>query len=160
MRVKTDSGVPQGELDHSNISGRAPTFREKCLPAGIIAEEVEGFVDSLLLYDNILPTREVFADLRKFSVSAGTRVVQCDSYIFNAARYFTKRTGTILGVGIDGVQRGPHALCDLADFSQEGVSVGEDDENVLPGLHSCHGIDERLDYIGVVHIQVPAQYTP
>ena len=93
-------------------------------------------------------------------MSASTRIVQCDLYIFDAVRYFAKRTDAILGVGVDRVKRGAHALSDLADFSQEGVSVSEDDENVLSRLHSRHGIDERLDDIGVVHIQVPAQHTP
>ena len=152
--------MPQGELDGGNISGWTPTLREKSLPAGIIPEEVEGFVDSLLLDNNVLPARETFANLHKFCMSTGTRVVQRDSDILDTGRYFTKRIGTILGVGVDRVERSAHALGDLADFSQEGVPVGEDDENVLPGLHSCHRIDERLDDIGVVHIQVPTQYTP
>jgi hypothetical protein len=71
-----------------------------------------------------------------------------------------KRSATIIGVGVDGVERGAHALGYLTDFSQEGVPMGEDDENVLPGFHSCHGVDERLGDIGVIHIQVPTEYTP
>jgi len=54
--VKTDSGMPQGGLDVSNVSGWAPTFRQERLPTGIIPEEVEGFVNSFLLDHNILPT--------------------------------------------------------------------------------------------------------
>jgi hypothetical protein len=67
--------MPQGQLDHSNISGRAPTLSDECLPTGIIPEEVEGFVNGLLLNNDILPTRQALADLHQFRVSAGTRLV-------------------------------------------------------------------------------------
>lgn len=152
--------MPQGELDGSNISGWTPTLREECLPAGVIPEEVEGFVDGLFLDNNILPARQAFANLQQFCVSARTRVVQRNLYILNAAGYFTKRLKSMLCIRVDGVERGAHTLGDLADFGQEGVSVSKDDENVLPGLRSRHRIDERLDDISMVHIQVPAQYTP
>ena len=65
-RVKTDSGMPQGGLDVSNISGWAPALRQERLPTGIVPEEVEGFVNSLLLDHNILPARQAFTDLHQF----------------------------------------------------------------------------------------------
>ena len=152
--------MPQGKLDHSDISGWAPALREKCLPTGVVPEEVEGFVNGLLLDNDVLPAGEAFANLHKFCMSTGTCVVQRDSDILDAGRHFTKRIITVLGIGVDGVERGAHALGDFADFSQEGVPVGEDDENILPSLRSRHGIDERFDDISVVHIQVPPQYAP
>lgn len=66
----------------------------------------------------------------------------------------------MIGVGVDGVESGAHTLGHLSNLGQEGVPVGEDDENILPGLRSCHGIDERLGDIGMIHIQVSAQYAP
>ena len=36
----------------------------------------------------------------------------------------------------------------------------ENDKDVLAGLHACRWVNERLDDIGVVHVEIPAEDTP
>ena len=38
--------------------------------------------------------------------------------------------------------------------------MSEDDENILTGLDESGGVDERLYYIRLVHVQISAEYAP
>jgi hypothetical protein len=38
--------------------------------------------------------------------------------------------------------------------------VSENDENILAGLDESGGVDERLRYIRVIHVQISAEYAP
>lgn len=156
----TYSSMSERLLNGDNVSSRAPSLSQQSLPSTVVTKQVERLVDGLLFDNNILPASDALADLEQLAATTRSSVVQHILNILKATHDFSKGIHSLVSIGIDGVKGCAQTLRDLADFGQERITMGEDDEDVLSSLLASDRVDEGLDNIGVIHVKVASKDTP
>lgn len=152
--------MPQGELYLGKIAGRDPSFGNEGLPPYIVVEKIEGLIDQLLFLHNILPDAKRLPDPDQLRTPAHASVVKNGLQVLQSVLNFTECVRALVRIGVDWEDCGSHRFGDLADLGKENVTVGEDNEDVLPGLFAGGRIDEGLDNVGMIHVQVATKNTP
>jgi hypothetical protein len=156
----TNRSRPQRHLNHRNIPRRHPPLRNERLPAHIIVEQVQRLINHLLLPNHILPAPQALPNIHQHRTSVRARVIQHRLQVLKPAGDLFQRIRTLVGVGVDGVDRRAHGLGDLADLGEESISMCEDDEHVLANLCASRAVDERLGNVDVVHVEIATQHAP
>jgi hypothetical protein len=160
MDMCTHRGMPQGELDHFNVTCGTPPLRNERLAPNVVIKHVQRLINRLLLANEILPAEQTLANSNKLGATGATGVVQGQLEVLNPCCHLTERLGTLIRVWIDGVDGRPKGLGDSADFRKQCLTMREDDKDVLVrGVAGC-SIDERIGNVCVVHVKVTAKDTP
>lgn len=158
--VATYRCMTKSHLNHGDIPGRTPTLRDQGLSPNVVVEQIESFVDGLLLSHHVLPASQILSNLQQLGPPCRASVVKNHFEVFNTPIDLTKRLDSLVSIGINGVKGSTHGLRDLADLGEQGISVSKDNEDILASLRTSDGVDKWFGDVGVVHVKVTAKNAP
>lgn len=152
--------MSQGDLNHGNVTSRAPSLSDQGLTANIVVQEIQGLINRLFFLNNIRPARQALSNGDQFHPPIIASIVEDNLKILKSADNLLQGVRTLVGISINGIDRGSHRFSNFSDLGKECVSMSENDENVLPRLNSGNRVDERLLNVRVVHVQVSTKDSP
>ena len=77
--------MAQSKLDLGDIASRAPTLGNERLAADIVVEQVQRFIDQLLLRYYVLPTCKILPDSLELRSPVSASVIKHDLEVLKAA---------------------------------------------------------------------------
>lgn len=152
--------MPQSELDHFNVTCRAPPLRNERLAPKVVIKQVKRLINRFLLANEILPAEETFTNSNELGATCATGIVQGQLEVLNPCSHLAERLDTLVRVWVDRVDGRTEGFGDPADFGKQCLAMREDDKDVLVRRAAGCSIDERIGNVSVIHVKVTAKDTP
>ena len=95
--------MTQGQLNLGDISSRAPTLSNESLAPNVVVEQVQRFVDQLLLLNDVLPAGKALADGLELRSAVRAGVVEHDLKVLKTAGDLAHRIRALVRVHVNGV---------------------------------------------------------